>query len=36
MKYVKPVVIIYDEEVMKEIEAAAGSKCHCQSGNGSM
>ncbi len=32
MKYVKPMVTIYDEEVMKEIEAAAASTCHCSSG----
>ena len=32
MKYEKPVVIIYDEEVMKEIEALASSNtCHCTS-----
>lgn len=34
MKYIKPMVIIYDEEVMKEIEAAAASTCHC-TGSGS-
>ena len=31
MKYEKPTVIIYDEEVMKELEAMASSKCHCTS-----
>ncbi len=34
MKYVKPMVTIYDEEVMKEIEAAAASTCNC-TGSGS-
>lgn len=28
MKYVKPVVVIYDEELMREIEAFASS-CKC-------
>lgn len=27
MTYVKPMVIIFDEEIMKEIEAAARSSC---------
>lgn len=34
MKYVKPTVTIYDEEVMQEINAAATSTCNC-TGNGS-
>jgi hypothetical protein len=33
MKYVKPKVVIYDEELMREIEAFAGS-CKC-TGQGS-
>ena len=33
MRYEKPILIIYDEEVMEEIELAASSTCHCtQSG----
>lgn len=32
MKYMKPQVIIYDEEVIKELEAAASSTCNCTSG----
>jgi len=33
MQYVKPTAIIYDEEVMKEIEAAAlSATCHCNMG----
>lgn len=32
MAYVKPMVIIFDEEIMKEIEAAARSSCHCTAG----
>ena len=31
MKYMKPQVAIYDEEVMQELEAAAGSTCNCTS-----
>lgn len=31
MKYEKPIVLIYDEEVMEEIEALAGSTCNCSS-----
>lgn len=29
MKYEKPIVLIYDKEVMEEIEALASSTCHC-------
>lgn len=29
MVYIKPTAVIYDQEVMKEIEAAAASTCHC-------
>lgn len=31
MKYMKPQVAIYNEEVMQELEAAAGSTCNCTS-----
>jgi hypothetical protein len=31
MKYMKPQVTIYDEEVMLELEAAAASTCNCTS-----
>jgi hypothetical protein len=34
MKYVKPIVDIYEEEVMKEIEATVASSCNC-TGSGS-
>lgn len=34
MKYIRPTVTIYDESVMREIEAAASSTCHC-TGSGS-
>jgi hypothetical protein len=29
MEYVKPTVVIYDEAVVKEIEATFVSTCHC-------
>lgn len=32
MKYEKPRVIIFDEEVLKELQLLAGSKCHCTLG----
>lgn len=32
MKYERPRVIIYDEEVMREIEVLASSTCNCTSG----
>jgi hypothetical protein len=35
MKYEKPTVIIYDEEVMNELKAMASStSCYCMSGMG--
>lgn len=29
MTYESPVIVIYDEDIMNEIEAAAKSTCHC-------
>ena len=29
MEYEKPTILIYDEEVLKELQAMASSKCNC-------
>lgn len=32
MAYEKPVVVVYDEETLIEIEVSASSSCHCTMG----